>query len=163
MEIFYNTNFVVLLSFLAFFGLLYYLGVHTFLGRKLDERAENIRHELNEARRLREEAQEIFASFERKQKEVDEQAKEIVSHAEQEAKAAAAKAEEDIKKSVELRVKRAQEQIEMAEADALKEVKDKAVQTAIAAASDILKQNLSAQKANALINQSIDEVGKRLN
>ncbi|MEM9370258.1 MAG: ATP F0F1 synthase subunit B [Pseudomonadota bacterium] len=163
MDIFYNSNFVVLLSFLSFFGLLAYFGVHKFLGTKLDERAEGIRNELDEARRLREEAQEIFASFERKQKEVETQAAEIVSHAEAEAKTAAKKAEAEIASSVERRLLRAQEQIAMAEADAVKEVRDRAVQIAVAAASDVLKTNLSAQKANGLIDSAIDEVGERLN
>lgn len=163
MDIFYNSNFVVLLSFISFFGLLGYLGVHTFLGKKLDDRATGIRHELDEARRLREEAQEIFASFERKQKEVETQAGEIVAHAEAEAKAVAKQAEADIAVSIERRLKRAQEQIEMAEASAVKEVKDRAVQIAVAAAAEVLQQNLTAQKANSLINTAIDEVGERLN
>ncbi len=163
MDIFYNSNFVVLLSFLSFIALLGYLGVHKFLISKLDERAEGIRDELNEARRLREEAQEIFASFERKQKEVEQETLNIVSHAEAEAKAAAEKAEGDIAASVERRVKRAQEQIEMAETTAVKEVKDRAVQIAVAAAGEVLQKNLSAQKANALINDAIGEVGERLN
>ncbi|MEM7668122.1 MAG: ATP F0F1 synthase subunit B [Pseudomonadota bacterium] len=163
MDIFYNSNFVVGLSFISFIGLLAYLGVHKFLGTKLDERADGIRNELDEARRLREEAQEIFASFERKQKEVEVQAAEIVSHAEAEAKAAAKKAQEEIANSVERRLVRAQEQIEMAESDAVKEVKDKAVQIAVAAAADVLQKNLSAQKANSLIETAITEVGERLN
>ncbi|MEM7239967.1 MAG: ATP F0F1 synthase subunit B [Pseudomonadota bacterium] len=163
MDIFYNSNFVVGLSFISFIGLLAYLGIHKFLGTKLDERADGIRNELDEARRLREEAQEIFASFERKQKEVEVQAAEIVSHAEAEAKAAAKKAQEEIASSVERRLVRAQEQIEMAESDAVKEVKDKAVQIAVAAAADVLQKNLSAQKANSLIETAITEVGERLN
>ncbi|MEM8790378.1 MAG: ATP F0F1 synthase subunit B [Pseudomonadota bacterium] len=163
MEIFQNSDFVVGISFTAFFALLAYLGVHKFLGKKLDERAEGIRGELDEARRLREEAQEIFASFERKQKEVEEQAGEIVANAEREAKEAAARAEAEIAASVELRVKRAQDQIESAEASAVKEVKDRAVQVAVTAAAEVLKENLSAEKAAGLIDSSIAEVGKRLN
>ncbi|MBY8976434.1 ATP F0F1 synthase subunit B [Rhodobacteraceae bacterium NNCM2] len=163
MDIFYNSNFVVLLSFISFIALLGYLGVHKFLISKLDARAEGIREELDEARRLREEAQEVFASFERKQKEVEAQTSEIVAHAEAEAKAAAAKAQDEIAISVERRVKRAQEQIEMAETTAVKEVKDRAVQIAVAAAGEVLQKNLTAHKGNALINEAIDEVGKRLN
>jgi len=84
-----NTDFVVLISFLLFIGLLVYLGVPAKLGGVLDQRAEGIQNDLDEARSLREEAQSILADYERKQKEVQTQADQIVANAKAEAKAAA--------------------------------------------------------------------------
>jgi len=84
-----NTNFVVLLAFLLFVGFLIYVKVPALLGKKLDERADNIKAELDEARALREEAQTLLASYERKQKDVQAQADRIVAHAKEEANAAA--------------------------------------------------------------------------
>ena len=162
MDLLYDTNFVVLLSFLGFFGLLWYLGVHKFLGAKLDERAEKIRNDLAEARRLREEAQEVFASFERKQKDVAEQAEEIVANAKREAEAAAEQAKTELAASIERRLKRADEQIQMAETSAVKEVKDKAAQIAVAAAAEVLKSKMSAKTGTGLIDAAIEEVGERL-
>ena len=81
-----NTNFVVLLAFLLFVGLLIYLKVPGKLNGMLDERAKGIQSELDEARSLREEAQSILAEYERKQKEVQNQADQIVANAKEEAK-----------------------------------------------------------------------------
>lgn len=162
MEIFYNSDIVVGISFVLFFGLLGYLGVYKLLGQKLDERAEGIRNELNEAKRLREEAQEIFAEFERKQKAVEGQAAEIVTHAEAEAEAAAERAKADIAASVERRLKAADEQIALAEANAVKEVKDRAVKVAIEAAQEVLTAKLGADQAQGLTDAAIADVAKRL-
>ena len=160
--IFYDSNIVVGISFVLFFALLAYLGVHKFLGQKLDERAQGIRDELNEAKRLREEAQEIFAEFERKQKAVEGQAAEIVANAEAEAAAAAERAKADIANSIERRLKAADEQIALAESNAVKEVKDRAVAVAIGAAQEVLTAKLGADKAQGLTDAAIADVAKRL-
>ena len=162
MEIFYNSTFVVGISFVLFILLLLYLGVHKLLAGKLDERAAGIRTELDEARKLREDAQELFAEFERKQKEVEGQAEEIIAHAKVEAEQAAERAKADIAASIERRLKAADEQIALAESNAIKQVKDRAVAVAISAASDVLTANLGADRAEGLIDNAIKEVGSRL-
>jgi len=162
LDLLYNSTFMAGVALVIFFALLAYLGVHKFIFKALDNRAEGIRNELNEARRLREEAQELFAEFERKQKEVDGQAEEIVEHAKAEAEAAAERAKEDLKASIERRLRAADEQIAMAEQQAVKEVKDTAVQIAVAAAADALKARLGQDQAEALIDNAIKDVGARL-
>ena len=77
MSIFYDSYVVVTISFTLFMLILGYYGVHKLILDQLDKRAERIRSELDEARRLREEAQAAFAGFERKQKEVAAQAGEL--------------------------------------------------------------------------------------
>jgi F-type H+-transporting ATPase subunit b len=163
MEIFYNSNFVFALALAIFFATIVYYGVHRLIFKALDERAKRIRGELDEARRLREEAQKTFADFERKSREVGAQADEIVEHARAEAERAGEKAKVDIQASIERRLKGADEQIAMAERDAVREVKDRAVRVAVAAAAQVMRERITAQKANALIEQSIETVGKRLN
>ena len=85
----HNTNFVVLIAFLVFVGVLFYFKVPGMIGGLLDKRADEIKSELDEARALREEAQTILASYERKQKDVQEQADRIVATAREDAAAAA--------------------------------------------------------------------------
>jgi len=85
-----NTDFIVLLAFLTFIAVLFYFKVPGLLGGLLDKRAEGIQAELDEAKALREEAQTLLASYERKQKDVAEQAERIVSDAKRDAEAAAA-------------------------------------------------------------------------
>lgn len=162
MSILYNSTLVVGLSVVIFFVLLWYLGVHKFLGKKLDERAQAIRSELDEARKLREEAQELFAEFERKQKQVQEQAEDITAKARQEAEAAAVRAKEDIKVSIDRRMKAADEQIALAEQNAIKEVRDRAAAIAIAAAAEVLANRIGDSEDDRLIQNAIEKVSTRL-
>ena len=162
MSLLHDSYFVVGLSFVLFFGLLAYLGVHKFVLKALDGRAERIRAELDEVRKLREDAQATFAEFERKQREVAGQAQEIVEHAKREAEQAAEKAKADLADSIVRRLKGADEQIAMAEASALREVRDRAVQVAVAAAAEVMSSRLGEDKADALIDDAIKRVGERL-
>ncbi len=162
MSLLYDSHFVVAISFVLFFGLLAYLGVHKFLGTLLDQRADRIREELDEVRRLREEAQAVCAEFERKHREVETQAGEIVAHAKVEAEQAAERAKADLAASIERRLKGADEQIAMAEASAVREVRDRAVQVAIAAAAEVMAARLTDAKADALVDDAIRNVGERL-
>lgn len=158
----YNTNFVVLLAFLLFIGVLVYVKVPGKLAGMLDNRADGIRKELNEAKALREEAQTILASYERKQKEVKEQADRIIEHAKQEAALAAEKAKEDLKASIERRMAGAEDQIASAQSAAMKEVRDRAIQVAVAAARDVIAANMTAAQGNTLIDDAIGTVEAKL-
>src|SRR5699024_3227271 len=118
--------------------------------------------DLEEARRLREEAQEIYASYERRQREVRGQADDIVTNARREAQAQADKAKADLQTSIERRLKAAEDQIASAENDAVRAVRDRAVQTAIAAASEILREQGAGADRSAGIDHAIEEVSQRL-
>jgi len=157
-----NTNFVVSIAFVLFVAVLIYLKVPGLVAGILDTRADTIRKELDEARSLREEAQTILASYERKQKEVAEHAEQIVIHAKQEADNAAAQAREDLKGSIARRLQAAEDQIASAQAAAIKEVRDTAITVAIAAASDVIASSMSAKDGSALIDDAIAEVGTKL-
>ena len=105
-----NTDFIVPMAFILFIRVLFYFKVPSLLGGMLDKRAEGIQSERDEARALREEAQTILASYERKQKEVQGQADAIVAAAKQEAEAAAAQAKVDLEKSIARRLAAAEDQ-----------------------------------------------------
>ena len=162
MSLFQDSHFTVAVAFFLFLGLLAYLGVHRLVGKMLDDRAERIRSELDEARRLREEAQATFAEFERQSREVEAQAGEIVAHAKAEAEKAAEIAKADLAHSIERRLKAADEQIAMAEASAVREVRDRAIQVAVAAAAEVMAAKMTDEKAGALIDDAIKAVGERL-
>ena len=157
-----NTNFVVMVAFVLFVGFMIYMKVPGKIGEMLDKRAVVIRSELDEARALREEAQALVASYERKQKDVQDQADRIVAQARSEAKAAAAQAREDLKKSVARRLQAAEDRIASAEAEAVREVRNRAVAIAIAAAQDVIAAQMTAAEANKLIDSGIDTVAKKL-
>jgi len=157
-----NTNFVVMIAFLIFIGVLIYLKVPGLLGGLLDKRADAIRAELDEAKSLREEAQTVLASFERKTREVEEQSKRIVEQAQEEAKMAAAQAEEDLKVSVARRIAAAEDQIASAQAKAVKEVRDEAVTVAVSAARAVIAKQMTAAQGNSLIDDAIAAVETKL-
>lgn len=162
MEFLNDTEIVVGIAFVIFLAILVYYRVPGMLMHRLDARAVHIRSELDEARALREEAQSLLASYERKHKEVQVQAEEMVTAARAEAVKAAASAKDDIRRSVARRLKTATEQIEAAEQAAVRQIKDHAVAIAIAAAGDVMRDRLDAEGAGALIDASIAEVGAKL-
>ena len=157
-----NTNFVVSIAFVLFVGVLLYLKVPKLVSKMLDERAAGIRTEIDEARALQEEAKTILASYERKRKEVAEHSVSIIASAKAEAEAAAELAKADLKETIARRLVAAEDQIKSAQDAAVREVKDKAVAVAVAAASDVINKGMAAKDANALIDAAIKDVGAKL-
>ncbi|TLP61447.1 F0F1 ATP synthase subunit B [Parasedimentitalea maritima] len=157
-----NTNFVVWLAFLLFVGILLLVKVPSMLGGQLDNRAKGIQSELDEARALREEAQTVLASYERKHKEVQEQADRIVAAARDDASAAADQAKADLETSIARRLAAAEDQITSAKDAAVKDVRDQAITIAIAAADQVIAKQMTATEANKLIDAAITDVDAKL-
>ena len=157
-----NSNFVVLIAFLVFIGILLYAKVPGRIAGMLDARAAQIKAELEEARTLREEAKALLSSYEKKQKEVQEQAERIVTAAKEEAMAAAAQAKADLKVSIARRLAAAEEQIAAAESGAIREVRERAIAVAVAAAGDVLAKQMTAEGAAASIDAAIAQVDAKL-
>ncbi len=157
-----NTDFVVLLGFIVFIAVLFYFKVPGMIGGALDNRAEGIKSELDEARALHEEARSLLASYERKQREVQTQADAIVAAAKDDAALAAEQAKVDLEKSIARRLAAAQDQIASAEASAVKEVRDQAISVAVSAANAVLAKQMTATQANKLIDAAIADVGEKL-
>jgi F-type H+-transporting ATPase subunit b len=157
-----NTNFVVLLAFLLFVAILLYFKVPAMVGKMLDARADTIRKELADARALRDEAQALLASYEKKQKEVAAQADRIVAQARDEAARAAAGAREEIRASVARRLAAATDKISAAEQAAIRDVRDRAISVATAAAQDVVAAQMTAARGNSLIDEAIEVVAAKL-
>lgn len=157
-----NTDFIVLCGFLLFMGILFYFNVPSMLMGMLDKRAADIKSELDEAKALREEAQTLLATYERKQKEVQAQADRIVEKAKADAEAAAEQAKVDLKVSIARRLVAAEDQIASANAAAVKDVRDSAIEVAIGAARDVVAKQSTAASLNKSIDDGIDEVAAKL-
>ncbi|MGY6703508.1 F0F1 ATP synthase subunit B family protein [Roseinatronobacter sp.] len=158
----YNTDLIVLMAFIIFVGILVYFKVPAKITGMLDQRAETIKSELEDARRLREEALELHASFERKRAEVKEQAARIVEKAKADAQIAADAAKAEIASSIRRRLKAAEDQIASAEAAAIREVRDRATAVSIAAAGDLIAKKMDAERSDALVRNAIKAVNERL-
>lgn len=158
----YNTDLIVLAAFIIFSGVLIYAKVPGKLAGFLDARGQAVQHELTEARRLREEALEVYAGFERKQAEVKEQATRIVEKAKADAELAAAQTKAEIEASITRRLKAAEDQIASAEAAAIRDVREKATNIAIAAAGDVIAKQMDDARSDALIAKAISAAQERL-
>ena len=158
-----DAGFWVLVSFLLFFALLFYLGVPKMITGSLDDRADKIRNELDDARRLREEAQQLLADYQRKAREADEEAKTIIEQAKWEAEALAAETRKATAESLERRTKLAEEKIARAETQAIADVRRTAVEAAIQAAENILKDKASGARGDQLIDEALRDLKGKLN
>jgi len=161
--VFFLAEFWVTVAFLVFVLVLLYYKVPAVIAKVLDERADGIRKELDEARRVREEAQTLLADYQRKHRSVGEEAEAIVAQARHEATAFAEETRRALKEQLERRTKLAEEKIARAEGQAIDEVRAAAVDLAIAAAEKILREKASGAAAAALIDQSIRDLKTRLN
>jgi F-type H+-transporting ATPase subunit b len=157
-----NAEFVVTLAFLIFVGALIYFGVPGIIGRLLDDRANGIKNNLDEARLLREEAQALLVSYEAKAREVTAQSARIVEGAKAEAQAAADQAKADLAKSIARKLAAAEEQIESTVKAAEAAVRDRAVTVSVLVAAEVLKSQMTADQAAASIDASIAQVAARL-
>jgi len=157
-----NTDFVVLLGFLVFIGIVLYFKVPQRLSGMLDDRAHGIRRDLDEARAIREEAATLLASYERKTREARDQADDIVANAKTEAQGAADQARADLDANVKRRLATADEQIGSARDAAIREVRDRAIAVATDVAAEVVAAQLSAQQRDALIDRSIETVQAKL-
>lgn len=163
MDLLLNPAFWVGLCFGLFLLLLVYKKVPATIIAALDKRADLILSELDEARRLREEAQALLADYERKQRGAEKEAESIITLAKQEAEALAAETRENLKDSLERRARLAEDKIARAEEQALGEVRTAAVNVAIAAAEQIIAKKMTAAASKKLVDQSIKDLKAKLN
>ena len=145
----------VTFAFVLFVGGLGYIGVHRMVAKSLDERAGRIKAELDEARKLKDEAAQLLAEYERKKHEAESEAEEIIAGAKAEAERLAVEAKSKIEEFVSRRTKMAETKIAQAEAQALADVRSAAADAAVAAAEKILIDTTRGGAAEALVAEGI--------
>lgn len=128
----------------------------------LDARATQIKGKLDEARKLREDAQALLAEYQRKQRDALQEAEGIIAHAKHEATRMQAEAEASLEASIARRETQAMERIAQAEAQAMAEVRDLAVDMAIAAAGKLIAEKIPADAQDLLIEDSIKGLSGKL-
>jgi F-type H+-transporting ATPase subunit b len=153
----------VALAFLCFLGLLAYLGAYRKVIEALDQRGARIKGELEQARRLREEAQALLAEFEQKAREAETEAEAIIAGAKAEAERLAAEAKARAEDFVARRTKMAETKIAQAEAQALADVRSAAADAAVAAAEKILATAAKGKVAEDLLLRGITDIKQKFN
>lgn len=158
-----TTEFAVLLSFVVFVLLVIYIGGHKKVAEGLDKRSAAIAHDLAEARRLREEAEALLASYKAKALQAEKDAADIVAQAQAEAEALASEAAARTSEFVTRRTKQAEQKIAQAEQQAMAEVRAAAADAAVRAAETILRQDVRGPAAASLVDDSISRLRSVLN
>ena len=163
MEFVFEPEFWVAVSFFIFVAVVLYLGVHKKIASALDARAATIAKELDDAKRLREEAEKLLADYRKKQGEAAKEAQGIIDLASKEAEILAAETRRSMKEHFERRMKLAEDKIARAEAEALSEVRAAAAEAAVAAAQMVIAEKLTPAEADKLVKQGIDALKGKLN
>ncbi|MBB4305638.1 F-type H+-transporting ATPase subunit b [Rhodobium orientis] len=158
-----DATFWALVALILFFIVIFWVKVPGKIGASLDARAERIQKELDEARRLREEAQALLADYQRKRREAEQEAEDIIAEAKAEAERLTAVTNKSLEEMIERRTKSAEVKITQAEAQAVAAVRARAADVAIAAAEQILAEKVSGDAAKQMIETSIKDVAANLN
>jgi len=159
----FDNTFWALVALLIFLGGVLYLRVPGRVTKSLDERADRISRELDEARRLREEAQALLASYQRKQREAQQEADDIVEAAKHEAGRIIEETRADLATQLERRTRMAEEKISQAEAQAMAEVQAIAADTAVEAARSLIAERMDAGTDAKLVDADITALSGKLN
>lgn len=156
----FNETFWVAVAFFIFIGMVF-RPVGRLLGAALDKRAEKIKSDLDEAEKVKEDAQALLVNYQRKHKESTEEAEEIIARAKSEAErivaSAKARVEEEIAKKTEI----ALQKIAQAEAAVVNEIKNNAIDITLSAARSIIVENLDRESAEEIIHQAISGIDRK--
>lgn len=162
-ELLADPTFWAFVGLVIFFGVLLWQKVPGIIAKQLDGRADAIRTELEEARRLREEAQELLAGYQRKQREAEAEADAIVAQARKDAKAMRAEARKELSERLDRRTVMAEQRIAQAEAQATAEIRAMATDLAIDAATKLLGEKLSKKQISDQISSDLSVLEERFN
>ena len=159
---FQDPTFWVLVAFIGFIGVLVYFKVPGMVTKALDARAEKIQMDLEEADALLKEAQDLLASYQKKQRDSSDESQAIQARAREEAKRILENGRLRLEESLQRREKLAMDRITQAEASALSEIQALTVDIALDATHELLATNVSDDKANAMLNDAIKELPDHL-
>ena len=160
---FTEPEFWVAVAFVVLMAVFAWLGIHRTVLKALDHRSERIKSELDDARRLKDEAAKLLADYQARRAGAEREAQEIIAGARVEAERIAAEAKTKMEDFVVRRTKTAEGKIALAETQALADVRAAAADAAVAAASTVLSQTVKVPFAESLLSKGISEVKAKLN
>jgi len=161
-EIFHDPELAVAIAFVIAIVLVS-KKVWQTLSSLLDDRAAKIKAELDEAQKLKDDAQKALGQFQRKQRDALQEAEAIVAHAREDAARLVERAERDLEAAIDRRQRLAAEKIALAEAKAVAEIRNAAVEIAIGAARYVIAERLGDAQGQALVDQAIAQLPQRFN
>ena len=163
MELLGDPEFWVGVGTLIFLGILLWKKVPALVASALDARAAAIAKELEEAQRLRGEAEALLLEYKKKRLDAESEAAAILAEAKAEAERYAAESRTAIAAQIERRARQAEEKIAQAETQAIAEMRALAADKAVAAAETLLAARLDDKRAADLVKRSLEEIPSKLN
>ncbi len=158
-----DATFWAFIGLILFFAVIAYAKVPAMITGALDKRADTIKQELEEARRLREEAQSILADYQRKRQEAEGEAEAIVAEAKLEAERLTEETNAALEEMMQRRTKAAETKIAQAEASAIAEVRARAAEVAALAAEKVVTKKMTVRKSSDIMKASIEQIKANLN
>ena len=159
----FQAEFLVAVAFVILIGVFGYFGVHRTILEALDHRRDRIKKELDDARRLKEEATKLVAEYRARRASAEREAQDIITSAKADAERIAAEAKAKMEDFVARRTKTAESKIAQAESQAIADVRAAAAEAAVTAASSIMTQSVKGSVADGLIAKGIQDVRSKLN
>jgi F-type H+-transporting ATPase subunit b len=163
MKFLYEAETWVAVAFVVLLAIFWKLGVHKTAVNALDDRGTRIKSELDEARRLKDEAQAVLADAERRRRDAEQEAQEIIVAARGDAERVASEARNKAEEFVARRTKMAETKIAQAEQQAIADVRAAAADAAVAAAERILRDSVKGSVADDLVSRGIGDIKSKLN
>ena len=158
----FDATFFVALSFVLFVVFVIWAGLPSTIIKSLDDRSEQIKKELDEARILHEEAQKLLAAEKRKLEQCDAEVEDILKQASEQATLITEKSNKLLKEEIQRKQKQADLKIAQARDEAIREVKAKASELSLIIAKEYLKENIDDNVASDLIDKSISDLKDNL-
>ncbi|MDA9623351.1 F0F1 ATP synthase subunit B [Rhodobiaceae bacterium] len=158
----FDATFFVAVSFLLFVVFVVWIGLPGSILNALDERSANIQKELDEARILHEEAQSLLAKEKRKLEKCDEEVKEILKKASDQAVLLAENSKKTLEEEIQRKQKQADLKISQARDEAIRDVKSKATDLSVIIAKEYLKENIDDKISSELVDKSIEDLKRNL-
>ena len=159
----FQAEFWVAVAFVILMGVFGYFGVHRTILQALDHRRDRIQKELDDARRLKEEAVKLVEEYRARRASAEREAQDIITNAKADAERIASEAKVKMEDFVARRTKTAENKIAQAESQAIADVRAAAAEAAVSAASSIMTQSVKGQVAGDLIAKGIQDVRSKLN
>ncbi len=158
-----NTDFVVSISFIIFVGAIIYFKAPKFVAKLIDGQIARIEGQLKEASSVKEDAQQLLESLQKKQKDAEQQATRIKEQAQKDKELAIAEARNAIQGLVDRKIQNSREQVRASEAKAIANIRNQAIDLAIDAASEVIFRSMGGDDRRTIIDQSIKDINKYLN
>lgn len=161
-EMIHNPMLWVTISFLGFIALAMKLHLHKKVAHRLDGHGELIRMELDAAKKLRQDAQDVLAEYKTKQAQMLQEAQDMLANAKQEAEALRANAHQELTANLDARMQAAMKRIEQQEQQALKEVRDHVVDVTIAAAKEQITGHYAALSSEQMVAGVVADLDRKV-